>query len=408
MDRDGQLAYDDAVAELEGRGIMPVRMPSLEPMQRALARTGLKIPPRRNLIVAGTNGKGSVAATLSRLLTDQGLRVGLYTSPHLITTRERFRIGDEDLSEAAFVALHREITREREGGPWAKDLTHFEALTLMAALAFWGPSQEGPVDWAIWEVGLGGLFDATNAIPHHFCAITSLGMDHQNLLGATLPEIARQKWGVIPPGGRVVSAPLAEELREAWAAHVQATRCEGSFAPSAGTPWKPVSLALAGPRGESNTRLALAVFEALGFDPGVAQASLPRVRWPGRLSPLPGFVCPAWVSGDHNLPGVESLIEALQAAGTPWETLHLIVGIGRDKEAGAMLRLLNGLPRVALYLTETPFKPLPIQDYPPCGARFAHPDPGVVLKRVRAIARPADQVGVTGSLYLVGKCLGDC
>jgi dihydrofolate synthase/folylpolyglutamate synthase len=362
------VTYTQAVQELEALGIMPDAMPSLEPMRRALARSGLSIPRARNVIIAGTNDKGTTAATLHSLLLTQSPRVGLYTSPHLISTRERIRLGAEDLSEADFVraylALRPIVAAER--------LTHFEALTLIAAHVFFSGDFGPRVDYAIWEVGLGGMFDATNAIPHLHGAITRLGLDHQNILGQTLPEIARQKFGVIGARhegtvARIVYSPMPDSLAPLRAEIAAQTGCEWIPARPGDLPALPPVL-LPGARARENFATALTLYAALGFDARAALPALGQVRWPGRFSLHSDarFPCPVFLSGDHNPDGVESLLEILAEvnARQPWRELHLVVGIGRDKDAGAMLERLLSLPRARLYLTETPFKPLPLSDYP--------------------------------------------
>ena len=138
----------------------------------------------------------------------------------------------------------------------------------------------------------------------------------------------------------------------------------------------------------------LTLFEALGFAPGRHLGALSRVRWPGRFgrAPIPGFRCPVYLSGDHNEQGVESLLEILTRFQLElnWQHLHLIVGIGKDKHAEAMLERLARLPRARISLTETPFKPLALEDYPPAiAARAIHRnrDPMHVLESVRGRAR---------------------
>ena len=184
------MNYHQAVAESEALPIMPDRAPSLEPTRRGLARLGLPaFPDSRVVIVAGTNGKGSVCACLESLLIAAGQTVGLYTSPHLVETTERFRRNGRDISPDEFTHAYLAVCERTRG----LGLTHFELLTLMAYWIFVGANGTPAVDWLILEVGLGGIWDATNAIPHRYWVITSLGYDHQNLLGSTLTEIAANK-----------------------------------------------------------------------------------------------------------------------------------------------------------------------------------------------------------------------
>ncbi len=403
------MKYTEAIEQLEALGIMPTSMPQLAPMRRALRHVGLaeRIDPHTNIIVAGTNGKGTTAATLSRLITSAGNKVGLYTSPHLVSTTERFRINEQDISEEQFVSAYQKLRPIID----AEGLTHFEALTLIAAELFFAMER---VDYAIWEVGLGGLYDATNAIPHSFCAISRLGLDHQAILGQTLPEIACQKFGVIGKNAVVVSSPLDPSLSALRQEVITRQSCRWVDSKPVdligtnqlSTPWGPALMALPGARAVENTALALTLFEQMGFDASSALPCLEQVRWPGRFSPFGAdrFACPAYLSGDHNLQGVESLIQILSQHS--WQTLHLVVGIGRDKPVTEMLQRLCALPRVKLYLTETPFKPLYLEEYPApfkSQAVLQNKNISVLLERVQREAGSADLIVVTGSLYLVGE-----
>jgi dihydrofolate synthase/folylpolyglutamate synthase len=394
------MTYEQIVQELESLGIMPTRMPSLAPMKDALQKTGLirAFSPRRQVIIAGTNGKGTTAATLSALLHAQGIRVGLYTSPHLVTTRERIRIAEQDVSEEAFVQAYLELK------PWIQGLSHFETLTLIAAHLF----QKSDTEWNVWEVGLGGLHDATNAIPHHYCGIAELGLDHQNILGNTLQEIAEQKFGIISPGNSVVSHPLVPELEPLREEVIRKTSCNWHLARDLSY-WPGAELALPGSRARRNTALALELLEQMGFSARLALPHLSQVRWPGRFSRIQSghFPCPVYLSGDHNPQGAQSLVELLQSM--QWERLHLLVGIGKDKDAAEILSILSTLPRRSLTLTEIPFKPLSLADYPPTHLHESvdsQSDPLAALSAITQRASARDLIVITGSLYLVGIFLG--
>lgn len=408
------MRYEEAIAELERLGVMPKDMPQLAPMVRALRRSGLlsKMIPRKTIIIAGTNGKGSIAATLSRLLHDAKKRVGLYTSPHLVSTTERFRIDEQDLSKADFVLAYnslRDIIHEEK-------LTHFEALTLIAAFVFHSGQCGPPVEWGIWEVGLGGRYDATNAIPHHYCGMARLGLDHQNILGTSLEEIADQKFGVVGDGAIVVHSPMDDALGPLRERVSVRTGCRWIAARAVDlvgmatitTPWGKAELSLCGPRAAENTATALTLFERMGFEPGRHLSALADVRWPGRFQKLEvmGISCPVYLSGDHNPQGIDSLLQILSKMA--WKTLHLIVGIGKDKDVSAILQKLAGLPRMKLYLTETTLKPLALDEYPrPFKELAVHSDKDVLrlLSAANREASPADLIVVTGSLYLVGSVL---
>ncbi len=176
----------------------------------------LNHPERRfpGVLVAGTNGKGSTAATLASILRASGLRTGLYTSPHLVRINERIRINGAEISDDDFALLHDVVDRtaERlvEDGelPWHPSF--FEMLTAIAFEYF----AQNKVEIAVLEVGMGGRLDATNVIEPRVSVITDISLDHQKFLGNTVAEIAREKAGIIRPGGVVVTLPQQPQAND--------------------------------------------------------------------------------------------------------------------------------------------------------------------------------------------------
>ncbi|MEW6057810.1 MAG: cyanophycin synthetase [Bdellovibrionota bacterium] len=414
--------YRQVVQALEARGVMPKTRPALEPTKQGLKALGLgssfSIDPSRAVVVAGTNGKGSVCASLEALLLSTGSRVGLYTSPHLIEHTERIRLSGKDISRDLFCQAYDHVSEKTRH----LQLTHFETLTLMAAWAFAAGAITPPSDWMIFEVGLGGTWDATNAIPHAFNVISRLGFDHQNLLGETLAEIAANKFGVVGQDSTVVHSPftdgsVASLAREAAEKTNSTWICSKSFDLSVKSQdfeepryllrseWGEAPLKLPGWRGAENTALALTAFEALGFDPGRALHALEKVQWPGRMEKVESANLKRrlYLSGDHNPQGIESLVQLLKDY--PRNHLHLIVGVGREKDLDGILRPLQKLPDASLYLTETPFRGRRIQEYGEWlkSCQGAWPDPQQALQEVLRSADPRDMIVVTGSLYLVGQ-----
>lgn len=421
-----EMNYNETVRLIESRSIMPDGPPSLDKMHRAYERLQslLNFDSKKVILVAGTNGKGSVCATLEALLLSAGERVGTYTSPHLEQTTERFRIQGEDISEEVFCSAYEKVAELTED----LDLTHFEILTAMALLIFYA---EPKVDWGIFEIGLGGLWDATNAIPHHTSVITALGMDHQNLLGDTLSEIAANKFGIIRSGNNVIHAPLPDEVRELalevqrktgtqWRQSIpfdlsiRASEIIDFDSPThpkfdeptfyIHTQWGSAQLTLPGQRGAENAATALTVFESLGFNPARHLTALRQVRWAARMERFTssGLPCPVYLSGDHNIQGVGSLLSLLEHY--HWKHLHIICGIGKDKDADPMLDSLFGLSNSSVYLTETPFRGRPVEAYGKFLARAAgaSSDASSLFEEIRQKAEPDDLILITGSLYLAG------
>ena len=163
--------------------------------------------------IAGTNGKGSTAAILESILRDAGLRTGLYTSPHLERINERIRLNGEPVSDEIFAAawtrVHASIESLMASGKLTAHPTYFECVTAMAFLIF----AEQSVDFAIYEVGLGGRLDSTNIVTPEVAIITPIDFDHENFLGHSIAEIAAEKAGIIKPGVTVVSSVTRPEAR---------------------------------------------------------------------------------------------------------------------------------------------------------------------------------------------------
>ncbi|HEX78899.1 MAG TPA: bifunctional folylpolyglutamate synthase/dihydrofolate synthase, partial [Dehalococcoidia bacterium] len=182
----------------------------LRRMCKLLARLGNPHEKARSVHVAGTKGKGSVSAMIASVLATAGYRTGLYISPHLVDIRERFRINGDFISQAAIVELTEKLKPEVAAmnckATYGK-LTTFELLTALAFLYF----ALNDVELQVVEAGLGGRLDATNVIKADVCVITSINLDHTEVLGNTLFEIATEKAGIIKPGSVVVSSPQPEE-----------------------------------------------------------------------------------------------------------------------------------------------------------------------------------------------------
>lgn len=400
------MTFVEVVNYLERLTIMPKIMPGLEKIRTAVIEKKWfhQLDPKKIITVAGTNGKGTTCAVLESLLLSAGQKVGLYTSPHLIQTTERIRINGIDISEAQFVDLFLENQNLIE----KHQLSHFEALTLMASDYFF----QSELDYVIFEVGLGGTYDATNVFPNYYSVITKLGMDHQNILGNSLIEVAQNKFGIVKPDTVVVHHRLPSEvhsLKSAQATWIQAKVCKSRFENNQwflDSDWGTAELNMPGHRTVENAATALTLFEVLGFNVQKHMSALNKIRWQGRMQKInwPGISCPVYLSGDHNIQGIESLIQILTHY--DWNELHMIVGIGQDKSCEEMFALLMKLPRVKIYLTETPFKGRLIDQYPAEVFNIAvqkNPNCVEILNSIHP--NKNDLVVVTGSLYLVGDIL---
>jgi dihydrofolate synthase/folylpolyglutamate synthase len=416
-----KYTYQQAVSYLEGLQIMPKTMPRLEKIKLALADTDWYecINPNKVIVVSGTNGKGTTCAALESLLLDAQQKVGFYSSPHLVSTIERIRINGANITETEFVKVFEQCLILIE----KFKLSHFEALTLMAGHYFFSSDWGQKLDFAIFEVGLGGTFDATNAFPHKFCGVTKLGLDHVNILGDNIVEIAKNKFGIVSKKSIVVHHKLPLEVIE-LKQHVQKTTNSnwveaenydleikvGAIAPEYFLNYnnRRFPINIVGSRAAENIMTAISLFQVLGFDLDEHYKALNNIKWQGRMQSLTlaDFKCPVYVSGDHNEQGIESLINILNDF--KWKKLHLIVGIGADKDSVSMLRKLSALRDVQLYLTETPFKGLKLENYPEEYLKLSVAQEKELQKILNLVAEAAsegDLVLVTGSLYLVGEVL---
>jgi dihydrofolate synthase / folylpolyglutamate synthase len=373
------------------------------------------------LHVGGTNGKGSVARIQAGILQAAGRRTGLYTSPHLVSFRERILVDGEPLSDDFLEACARELLPLYEAhGP-----SFFEAATALAFLAF---ARSG-VEVAAVEVGLGGRLDATNVVSPVAVAITNVTLEHREMLGDTVEAIAGEKAGILKPGVPAFTTEedprVLEVLRreaEARGASLEVVAPPAAVVGPDGSrftldtgAWGELELAspLLGRHQTRNVALAVRTVEALrpGLRPG-ADAVLEGVlgtRVPGRLQ-VEREGDTTWILDvAHNPAGVRSLVEALGEAPLPGPRVG-VVGVLADKDWPAMLRELSGvLDRVVLTV---PDSAVASRRWDPNEAAGLLGEKGVAiprldeaLERARGLAGPGGTVLVTGSFHTVGDAL---
>lgn len=382
-----------------------------EALKRLSRERGIAIRGEAVVLVAGTNGKGSVSKTLETLLARPGRSIGLFTSPHMMDTTERIRSDGRDLTRDEFVQCFTTVE------PFTNGLSHFEILTLMMAEAFFGGRIRRAVDLAIVEVGVGGRLDPTRVFPHDVSVVTRIGLDHEEILGGSLEAIAREKFAIVDPGNVVVSAPLSpggrrvfeERKNETPGTYVEVPDAEFVVATAGPAPtwtlrsrWGDAPLSLKGRRAAENANVALHVLSMLGEDVEAALPLLTRVEWPCRME---GFVIDGrevYLSGDHNAQGAASLVEILGEFRRP--SVRLVVGLGKNKSVDDFLEPLAALPGAKLHLTKTTFRSGDLTRYGDWLSRAAstHEDPSAALAHALALAKPGELVVVTGSLYLTG------
>ena len=313
--------------------------PGLAGMERFDAALGHPARQFRSIHVAGTNGKGSVSSMLAAALSATGLRVGLYTSPHLVDFRERIKLVEPDgWSMIPREEVFRFLTENELEG-----LSFFEITT---GLAFWWFAAQ-QVDVAVIEVGLGGRLDSTNILTPELAIVTSIGLDHCALLGNTRGAIAAEKAGIFKPGVPALCGQRDDETAPVFEARASVVPCPLFFAEDFDV--ELFDTDLTGPCQAANLRTALAALELLGVEPDrealahtAARTGL-RGRWE-RLCENPEVICDI----GHNPPALEINFRRLRESGRP---LLIVFGIMADKDLDGIKPLL---PRDARYFLVAP------------------------------------------------------
>ena len=385
-----------------------------------LARLKLPYQEGRYIHIAGTNGKGSVAAMLSAILTRAGYPVGLFTSPHLVSFNERYRLKDQEVPAEDLLDLINEV---RAAVDLAEPPTFFEFATAMAFLYFL-KSGAGPI---ILETGMGGRLDATNIVEPLVAVITNISRDHEDHLGEGLLAIAGEKAGIIKPG-----APLVTMARQKQVVDRFRHRCQEVGAPfyQGGVDFRSrgkskgafdyfgitrqivgLTLNLKGRHQYGNAALALAVVELLskaGFPVSEAaiREGLLAARWPGRLEQLaqdPRI----WLDGAHNPAAALTLAQNLkQTRGNG--RLIMVMGVMADKDVDTILARLLPLAQTVIFTQPQYFRAATTRDLAkraqPYGLEIMQvPRVAAAVRQAQSLAGPEDRIIVTGSLYTVGE-----
>ena len=451
------MSYETAVAQMYALGHELAQTPShkfdLTHMRVLLAALGHPENGFPSVLVAGSNGKGSTAATLASILRASGLKTGLYTSPHLIRINERIRLNGEAIDDNDFAMLHDVVDRTAERLVEEGDLpwhpSFFEMLTAMAFEYF---ARSRP-DMVVLEVGMGGRLDATNVVEPRLSIITDISLDHQKYLGETVTEIAREKAGIIRPAGVVVTLPQMPEandvignaILDAGARAVNAVPFVPPVSPGSGQ-WPVVGSEvqrypldvmgaqimvespLVGRHQLRNLALAIAAavelhnqdLEKTGasqITPETIAEGIRETRWPGRFHVVPA-------AGDnpeyvldvaHNPAGAWALRSTLSAAypelGNGRE-LILVFGVMRDKAIQEITEILFPLAgHVIVTHANNPRSASP-DEIRQAAARVAAgidiveaENVASALTQARTIAGPSGLIVVTGSIYVVGEAM---
>lgn len=368
----------------------------LDNVQRLLCELKLPAAGQKFIHVAGTNGKGSTCAFMHSILKAGGINAGLFTSPHLIHFGERIRDSQRMITSEEIAAGIRRL-RERVAG-WDPHPTFFE-LTLALALE-WFAQRGNP--WVVLETGLGGRLDATNAITPAVSVITSIGLDHMEMLGDTLAKIAAEKAGIIKPGVRVVTMTQNAEALDV----IQRTATERQSPLSiVEMPWDGET-GLVGPHQQWNAAMAVVALCAAGFklDFDVISRGLREVQWPARFQKVGGCI----IDGAHN-------IDAARVLAQTWceefggQKAEIIFGAVAGKDTAAVLRELAPIAACWHFTGFESPRALGVD-----ALRGIWDGLGFEARPVMTHARVADalqgvkpdaRVLIAGSLYLAGEAL---
>jgi len=446
------MSYETAVAQMYALGHELAQTPphkfDLAHMRVLLAALGHPETRSPAVLIAGTNGKGSTSATLASILQASGLKTGLYTSPHLIRINERIRLNCAPIADDDFALLHDVVDRTAERLVSEGDLpwhpSFFEMLTAMAFEYF---ARSRP-DMVVLEVGMGGRLDATNVIEPRLSIITDIALDHQKYLGETVAEIAREKAGIIHPGGVVVTLPqlpdantvIGNAILDAGARAVNAVPYVPPVSPGS-SQWSMadgrrlryplevmgqeimVDSPLVGRHQLRNLALAIAAAEELRHQ-GMAQITpeaiaqgIRETHWPGRFQVVPAnHDNPEFVFDvAHNPAGAWALRSTLSAVyqnDRESRDITLVFGVMRDKAVQEIAEILFPIAsHVIVTHANNPRSATP-DEIRQAAARVASgaeiedaEDVDAALTKARAIAGAPGLIVVTGSMYIVGEAM---
>jgi dihydrofolate synthase/folylpolyglutamate synthase len=405
---------------------------NLQRMEKLLAGLGKPHEKIRTVHVAGTKGKGSTAAMLTAMLAANGLRVGLYTSPHLVDLTERIQIAGRNIPKTEFTELMNTVFPVVEKMRKSQAPTFFEILTALAFLHF----ARREVDIAVVEVGMGGRLDSTNVLTPEVCCITSISFDHMKQLGNTLPKIASEKAGIIKAGVPVITAPqqpdaaaVIEETAAARGAplYTLGRNVEYHFR-NERLRHEPVSnrVTVKFPHGQFRHIPVPLMGEHQGLNCGVALTAaallkqkgwpldfekcitgLERTDWPGRMERLAADP-PFLLDGAHNAASMQALMKGI-GQNITYDSMIVIFGCQRDKDIDGMLDQLKlGADKVVFTRTNNPRAADPFELAARMSEKYGKesqvaPDLDSAIRFARAAASREDLITVTGSLYLVGE-----
>ncbi len=415
-----RLSYEAAIDYLFGLQKYGIKF-GLNKTSNLLKAFGNPHRGRKYIHIAGSNGKGSVAAMVETILIKSGLKVGFYSSPHLVRFTERFRINGREMAPEKAAAMTEELLHIM---PPKDPPTFFEVVTAMALIHF----AREDVDIAIIEVGMGGRLDATNVIRPLVSVITNISLEHQFFLGSRLSDIAGEKAGIIKKGIDLVTAATQPSVIKQFQ-----TICEEKKAPfwrvgkdvryrsdasgfsyyGLNRNFRGLELGLNGKFQSRNAALSLAIIELLerkGFGistPDIVEG-VKETNWPGRMqivskSPL------IMLDGAHNPQAIRELAHSVRED-FRYQRLILVIGVMDDKDIGRMMREILPIADHAIYTRAEYFRSasperLMLEASSMKRSGEMAPDLSAAIDRAKEMARPEDMILICGSLFTVGEAM---
>ena len=395
------MNYREALAWLYATQRFGIKL-GLENIERLLAAlpgSGLETAaPCKVIHVAGTNGKGSVCAMIEAIARGAGYRTGLFTSPHLISFRERIRVNGEKISEDEVAGGLTEI-RELIGS-WDPHPTFFEIATALALQHF----QKTRCEILVLETGMGGRLDATNAVQSSVSVITPIDFDHEKWLGHSIDQIAKEKAGIIKPRTPVISAPQRPEAEV-----VIRQRAEECDAPLqfVNDPWTKTRIALRGEHQKMNAALAIAALQATDIqvsDDAIARG-LSSVEWPARFQIWNEHIV---IDGAHNPAGARILAQTWREEFGN-ERATILLAILRDKNAAEIVHALAPIATKFVLPQIRSERAMPPNELAASNLIHYSITPLLhapsVAEAISAAQRTSERVLITGSLHFAGEAL---
>jgi dihydrofolate synthase/folylpolyglutamate synthase len=415
-----RISYNEAIRSLFGLQKYGIKF-GLSKTSNLLKAFGNPHQGRKYIHIAGSNGKGSVGAMIAAILMESGLKVGFYSSPHLVRFRERFRINGREIDPEKAAAIAGEL---REVINWKHPPTFFEVTTAMALIHF----AREEADISIMEAGMGGRLDATNVIRPSVSVITNISLEHQAFLGSRLIDIAGEKAGIIKRGVDLVTAAtqpsvirLFKSVCEEKKARFRRVgkdvryRTDGTRFNYYGLnrTFRGLEVALKGRFQNRNAALALAVIELLerkGYKISSRDIieGLRNTAWPGRMqivSREPFII----LDGAHNPAAIRELADSVRHD-FRYGRLILVLGVMEDKDIGKVIRGIVSMADYVIFTRPDYYRSANPEDLMREAAPLGKPGETLsvipqALDKARALANPEDMILVCGSLFTVGEAM---